>query len=580
MRRRTVVWAAALAFVCASSFVFARGDRAAAARPTDWPAYLHDIAHSSNNQSDTTIKSSNAAQLVQAWSYPTGAIIAAAPTVSDGYVYVGSWDGYEYAINAKSGILHWRTFLGITDGTTPCGQKAGVTSGATVDGGVVYLGGGDSYFYALDAVTGAVLWTAFTGDNSLASGHYNWSSPAIYNGYAYVGVASLCDNPLVQGELLRIELTGAHNVIAFKTVPDTQVGGGVWGSPAIDASTSTVFFTTGNGDTTASLPEPYAQSIVAIDSNTMTLKSYWHDPYTGGDSDWGTSPVLFTDSLNRKLVTATNKDGNVYAFTRANLAAGPVWQQQIAWPGPCPECNGDGSVSTAAFDGTRIYASGGRYTINGIDVPGTVNALDPATGNFIWERSAPGIVLAATALANDLVIDGAGTNVEVRSAATGAVLYSYTTGGVIYGAATAAEGHLFASSTDGSVYAFSPLDTDGDGCPDANEPMLVPPTDPLNAWDFYSVPVPALFAVPDPTTVFKDNIVRAADAQAVFAYYKKAAKTGSLEYEEDLNGNGIKDGLEYDRSLAGPGKSGPPDGMISASDAQLAFAQFKLGYAC
>jgi len=455
IRRRTVVWAAALAFVCASSLVFARGDRAIAALPQDWPVYLHDIAHSSSTQADPSITAANAAQFAQTWSHATGAIIAAAPTVSDGYVYVGSWDGYEYALNAVTGTVRWRTFLGVTDGTTPCGYKVGVTSSASVDSGVVYVGGGDSYFYALDEATGAVLWQAFTGDNSLSSGHYNWSSPSIYNGYAYVGVASLCDNPLVQGELLRIELSGAHNVVAFKTVPDTQVGGGVWGSPAIDASTNTVFFTTGNGDTTASLPEPYAQSIVAIDSNTMTLKSYWHDPYTGGDSDWGTSPVLFTDSLNRTRVTATNKDGNVYAFARANLAAGPVWQQQIAWPGPCPECNGDGSVSTAAFDGTRIYASGGRYTINGVDVPGTVNALDPATGNFIWERSAPGIVLAATASANDLVIDGAGTNVEVRSAATGAVLYSYTTGGVIYGPATVAEAHVFATSTDGSVRAFS-----------------------------------------------------------------------------------------------------------------------------
>ncbi|TAK62433.1 MAG: hypothetical protein EPO22_07495 [Dehalococcoidia bacterium] len=252
----------------------------------------------------------------------------------------------------------------------------------------------------------------------------------------------------------------------------------------------------------------------------------------------------------------------------------------IAWPGPCPECNGDGSVSTAAFDGTRIYASGGRYTINGVDVPGTVNALDPATGNFIWERPAPGIVLAATASANDVVIDGAGTNIEVRSAATGAVLYSYTTGGVIYGPATVGEGHVYASSTDGSVYAFGPVDTDGDGCPDVDEPLLVPPTDPANPWDFYSVPVPALFAAANPATVFKDNVVSASDAQAVFAYFTKGAKAGTTTYDEDLDGNGVKDGREYDRSFAGPGESGPPDGVIAASDAQIAFAQFTRGYAC
>ena len=32
--------------------------------------------------------------------------------------------------------------------------------------GVVYVGGGDSDWYALDASTGAVLWDVNTGDNS------------------------------------------------------------------------------------------------------------------------------------------------------------------------------------------------------------------------------------------------------------------------------------------------------------------------------------------------------------------------------------------------------------------------------
>ncbi len=123
------------------------------------------------------------------------------------------------------------------------------------------------------------------------------------------------------------------------------------------------------------------------------------------------------------------------------------------------------------------------------------------------------------------------------------------------------------------------VDTDGDSCGDGQE-VLHWGLNPLNPWDFYTVPVPALFAAPNPLTDFRDNNVSAADAQSVFGYYKKGAKTGSLEYEQDLNGNGIKDGLEYDRSFAGPGMSGPPDGVVRAQDAQLAFAQYKFGYKC
>jgi hypothetical protein len=135
------------------------------------------------------------------------------------------------------------------------------------------------------------------------------------------------------------------------------------------------------------------------------------------------------------------------------------------------------------------------------------------------------------------------------------------------------------TDTDGDkVGDVCDTDDDNDGCSDVKEPALT--LDPLYAWDFYSVPVPSLFAAPNPLVVFRDSAVSASDAQAVFAYFKAGAKTGQPEYEQDLNANGIKDGVEYDRTVVGPGKSGPPDGVVSASDAQLAFAQFKAGYHC
>jgi len=123
-------------------------------------------------------------------------------------------------------------------------------------------------------------------------------------------------------------------------------------------------------------------------------------------------------------------------------------------------------------------------------------------------------------------------------------------------------------------------DTDSDGCGDAAERRLVPPIDPNDPWDYYSVPVPALISAPDPTTDFRNNVVSAGDGQAVFAYFKVGAVAGSQVYEQDLNQNGIKDGEEYDRSALGVAKSGPPDGVVGAVDAQVAFSQFKSSYAC
>ena len=106
--------------------------------------------------------------------------------------YFGSWDGYEYAVNATTGSLMWRTYLGVTHYDPICIPPViGVSSPPTVANGVVYLGGGDSYWYALDAKTGAILWKLYIGKSTAAGGNYNWAGPLILNGYAYIGVASL-----------------------------------------------------------------------------------------------------------------------------------------------------------------------------------------------------------------------------------------------------------------------------------------------------------------------------------------------------------------------------------------------------
>jgi outer membrane protein assembly factor BamB len=99
-----------------------------------------------------------------------------------------------------------KTFLGITNVPGCYPPAAGITSGTAVQNGVVYVGGGDDYWCALDANTSKILWKIYTGDNSPTGGHYNWSSPLLYNGYAYIGIASFGDCPLAQGQLLKVRL--------------------------------------------------------------------------------------------------------------------------------------------------------------------------------------------------------------------------------------------------------------------------------------------------------------------------------------------------------------------------------------
>jgi outer membrane protein assembly factor BamB len=425
---------------------------AAAGPALDWPMYLGNSSLTAAS-TETILTPSAAPTLRPLWTYKTGSVIAASATVVSGVAYVGSWDGYEYALNAATGALIWKTYLGVTTAPACSPPALGISSVPAVVGGVVYVGGGDSNWYALDATTGAVLWSVPTGDNSATGGHYNWSSPLIVGNSAYIGIASLGDCPLVQGQLLRVDLT-THTVAAsVNFVPTGQVGGGVWTTPSIDNATNTVYVTTG---TLNQESQTTSEAMVAVDATTLAIKSYWQIPRSAAnaDSDWGDSPILYTDGNNRAMVAGMNKNGFLYAFDRSNLALGPIWSDQIAIGGICPTC-GDASVSSMAFANGVLYAAGGNTTIGGAGYQGSIRAINPTTGAYVWERGLASPVIPALAYDNGMLLAGVGPRLEVFDAATGNRLFSYATGAVTYAPPSISDGVIYIGSGDTKEYAFA-----------------------------------------------------------------------------------------------------------------------------
>src|SRR4029077_10669884 len=240
-------------------------------------------------------------------------------------------------------------------------RAIGPPAAAAVVNGAVYVGGGGPYFYALDASTGAVLWSVYTGDNSQAGAHYNWSSPLIVGNYAYIGIASNCDNPLVQGQLLQVSISGPQQgqiVNTYNFVPNGQVGGGVWTTPTYDQATNTIFVSTG---TLSDHTQTQSQAIVALNASNLAYESSWQLPFSASisDSDWSTTPALTTDAAGDQLLSVANKNGILYTFNRNNLAAGPVWQRQIAIGGTSPT-SGDGVLPSGVFANGTLYYAGGH----------------------------------------------------------------------------------------------------------------------------------------------------------------------------------------------------------------------------
>jgi len=417
----------------------------------DWPMYLHDPERTAASD-EALLSPANAEHLVKNWSFKTGAGIAASAAIVDGTVFIGSWDGYAYALDEMTGALKWKRFLGITTSKHCYPESLGITSSAAVQGGVVYVGGGDAYWYALDANTGSVLWKVYTGDNSQEGGHYNWSSPLLYNNYAYIGIASNCDHPLVPGKVMQVSLTTHEVVHTFNIVDSGQTGGGIWTSPSIDPKANSLFFSSG----TESIPnQPLTQAVFVLNASNLTLKSAWKLPEREaiGDSDFDTSPILFSNAKGTPLVAAVNKNGYIYVFDRNNVGAGPLWKQQIDLAGMCPVCE-ESSVSSNTIGQGMLFVAAGNTTINGVNYRGSVAALDPNTGKFLWHHGETGPILGALVYSNGLVICASGTNVEVLNASTGERLYNYKTDKPIYSSPSLAHGQIFEGSLDGSIYAF------------------------------------------------------------------------------------------------------------------------------
>ena len=129
------------------------------------------------NPYETVLNVNNVGSLQLKWKKPTGGNYNYAdptsggpnssPAVANGVVYFGSLDNNVYALNASTGAKLWSYATG-----------AGVQSSPAVANGVVYFGSGDNNLYALNASTGAKLWSYTTGGGID-------SSPTVVNGVVY-----------------------------------------------------------------------------------------------------------------------------------------------------------------------------------------------------------------------------------------------------------------------------------------------------------------------------------------------------------------------------------------------------------
>ncbi|HXA27750.1 MAG TPA: PQQ-binding-like beta-propeller repeat protein [Candidatus Angelobacter sp.] len=220
-------------------------------RACDWTTYGHDPSRDFASTCPSVPTTQNVAQLRPRWVAHASNVVTAQPTVADGRVYVGAWDGSFYALDLATGATRWQAALGNraaapwTDAHHDAyGQITSSAAVATVQGRrTVFVGAADS-LYALDAQTGAILWR-FDADPQQPTGQGEIeSSPVVWqltpNGHPWVLVGSdanqRSDYP---GEgLWAIDAVTHQAVWHFN--PETYTHqplygcGNVWSSPALD----------------------------------------------------------------------------------------------------------------------------------------------------------------------------------------------------------------------------------------------------------------------------------------------------------------------------------------------------------
>src|SRR4051794_3774508 len=73
----------------------------------DWVMFGRTPAHASFNSTENTLNKSVLSNLQPVWTQSFGTGFAASPTVVNGVLYFGGWNGYFYAVNGADGRVLW-----------------------------------------------------------------------------------------------------------------------------------------------------------------------------------------------------------------------------------------------------------------------------------------------------------------------------------------------------------------------------------------------------------------------------------------------------------------------------------------
>jgi polyvinyl alcohol dehydrogenase (cytochrome) len=401
-----------------------------------------------------------------AFGFPDATSARAQPTVAGGRLFVGAQNGTVYALEAKSGCTIW-TFK------AAAGVRTAIAIGQGVGGApaTAYFGDGRANVYAVNASTGAQIWSRRVEDHPIA---HITAAPVVYQNRVYVAVASGEEG---QGSNANYECcTFRGSLVALNATDGTLVwktytiageprqrgrnkggavrwgpsGAGVWSTPTIDPKRRVIYAATGNMYTEPQ--QSTSDALLALDLDTGRI--VWTSQVTpkdvfvvgcnnpnaancpggdelGPDFDFGNSPILVTLPRGRDVIVIGQKSGVGWALD-PDQGGAVIWQYRAGRGSAL-----GGMEFGSAADEERVYFP----VADGIQpTAGELHAVRIDTGERVWRalpqpprcgergRGCSPAILAAISVIPGVVFAGANDGgVRAYSTKDGAILWEYDT---------------------------------------------------------------------------------------------------------------------------------------------------------
>ncbi|HEX3950446.1 MAG TPA: PQQ-binding-like beta-propeller repeat protein [Steroidobacteraceae bacterium] len=400
------------------------------ASASDWPALGPD-EDSTRFQPNPGIKAADVPKLKVKWAFsmPGGG----QPVVVGNWLFITNRSGKFYALDAKSGCVHWAV-EDAASRTTPMVIRSPISP----SGWATFIGVGKRVVRAFDAQSGKEIWHSESLESHIASNITG--TPVVSGNQLFVPLSSGEEVYAMQpnysccsfrGSLAALDLkTGQKQWQTYMITAPLQptrknangvqmqgpAGAPVWASPTVDAKRGLVYVVTGDSYTDATTDG--ADAIVAVEMKTGKVR--WRNQVTandnfivgcsgplkvancpaptGPDFDFGATPILFKHG-HKQILIAGQKSGIVYGVDPDTGHS--VWKTAVGAGSPLGGIEwGIGADSKYVFvpnsDIGEVFNEIARAA--GAPSPAPDNAaagkpglfaLDPFSGKVVWNTPAP-----------------------------------------------------------------------------------------------------------------------------------------------------------------------------------------------